>query len=281
MLHYEDLFGDEPETIDIWFAGLKRRGIARKAVTRLLLMLAVATALTLLTPPCAADTITFSASTWMAGVPTGNHADFSGGVDIPLFDPALGTLDAITYTFQPSVSAQWAVNSRTIQTSMTDTNLGGSITFIGDVYAIGGTGMVSSTGGSVCHQGACDNIWSESMPGVVRRGSVEDLMDYTGQGFATLPISIALDASIGSTRGEDGHWYFGQSNNALDVAGLAGARAGFYLNLVYGYTPAPPSIEAFSVDVTETPEPRTIVLCSFLLIAFILLKHIPAAPPFV
>lgn len=208
-------------------------------------------------PSLHANVLTYNIVKNFTGQLTGDHVDAVGVLDVPLFDPALGELDSISYQFGVGAGVHWTVNWRTVNTSLTDTNLSGGYTFLGATHSSSSTN--ASTGGPVCgpdaldqiHFGTCPTIGAIPVIGSTTAATITDVMTYLGPGTISLPFSARADASIGYSFAEDGHLYFGKNNAVISIGGLNSVGIQPFLTWTYNYTAA-------SVDTpTVTPEPRT------------------------
>lgn len=204
-------------------------------------------------PSLYADVLTYTAAPVIFDQPISNHVDFSESLNVPLFDPALGTLDSISYRFGLSGGFSYPVISRFMNTYLTDLNINGSFSFLGISRSNSST---NASGGPPCgpddpHLQTCPNLSAGASFGFDIVGTVGDMSDYIGSGMAALLFTASADTSIGVTF-TDNSLFFGQHNSALNIGDASSAHVAPRLTWTYNYTPGP------IVDPpTVTPEPRT------------------------
>lgn len=239
------------------------------------LALALALALTL-TLPAFADVISYQATYSGSTTETaGNQFTISGGLDIPLFDPALGVLNSISFIVDTHPGSSWPVISRSqSQTPFSEFDATTATSILGfvatyreaSIYTPNGVLPCGIVGGNQITSQPCADIrtsfgQADRMTGQITDGSSSvaftpwggeanrqltgtpptDLSTFIGVGEQYLPFSVTAAG------------YFDMTTE--NIGGMSRGSVSEYLYLTYNYTPVP-MVESALV---ATPEPRTFI----------------------
>lgn len=227
-----------------------------------------------------ADVITYSLHSTLDGVATGRHADFNGSLNVPMFDPTLGTLDSIQFQIIVSGQLYWQVISPNVASMQSWEFVNGvQATFLGITDTVrplgtqGGTGpceviawpepcgrtLLGSSGFSndaPDFQGAITSSGTSASP-LAYGNSVSGIStalpsDFTGNGSVLLPVTASADGY--------------QSFDYLVFGDLLAQQTGVGARLEwsYLYTPVP---QVLPPNVSETPEPGTLGVCALIFAA--------------
>jgi len=203
-----------------------------------------------------ASFISYIAST-TSPVTTGNHVAFAGVLDLPAFDPALGTLNAVNISIFTHESYSIETLARSQNESVSDWIFRNQVSLLGLDLSFNSGGYVGGFGGQICDAGCMPtNSWYFGIqqargsitedgstfnlmyPGVSRSGALpSSLAGFTGTLPLELPILFSADPTVWSPYGRYGN--------------LTAASASVGVSMQYDYTP---------IQAAHAPEPGTLLL---------------------
>lgn len=228
-----------------------------------------------------ADVLTYNISQTFVADPVGKLVSVAGNLDIPLFDPALGTLDSIQYRFGVGGFLTWTVvsskNSGYVEFWVnTDFSFLGVTDLHGETGISGGSSNLAPCGlpdfpTKCMDTSSAITHLAIAMDGKIKSDSTSvsdpyvfaalagsnfvglpqaSLNDFIGVGTKATPFSIEIEG-IGLPAGGHGGGAF--YDGLLVLGDLTGPQtAGPRLTWTYNYTAA-----AVVDPPTVTPEPRT------------------------
>ncbi len=233
-------------------------------------------ALALFSLPCAANVITYSAhANSYAPMPSGNHIEVSDTLNLPQFDPSLGTLNAVSFGLNIGGQLAWEEISNPGGITNLDFHVDTFVSILGltgthaqaAIFGFAGRGP----GGSPCNVPGYPAPCGPGHSGVGDVYLLGDISDgsssahfqsyISAQNTLTGAPPTSLSAFIGTSTFSLPVWFaFDASGGAPSqyMGGLLGPQSvGIGLDWTYNYTPALSVSSALAAGdlVSSAPEP--------------------------
>lgn len=229
--------------------------------------------------PVVANTVSVFSEVYDSSTPVGRHVDFDMTLNLPRFDPTLGSLDSISFTVDLTGKLYWDIQSQTYSYSFLDFGVWGDLSFLGlEVTTRDGPVFGHDNNGAcgTADSPQCSKAWSwyngsggYAFNGEIRKdgsifhqhsgmndfsGALPALDMFVGTDQLLLPIGYSVDSFFEDLPGV----------KVGNLAGLHQGKASVYLD--YHYTP---------VQVVANPEPRFLIVLAFgALVIFVLQRRI-------
>lgn len=179
--------------------------------------------------------------TYSAGIPS-QTTDWNLSLDLPMFDPALGTLNSISFTLNGTVMGQVKVENQNATPATVSTCLQSTLT----LFRPDATILVVS------------------IPSIIRQfnaSAFDGVLDYSGTSGITYPVTSAskIETVSGLSSAADKALFTGPGTISLPVsaAGLAGGSGA--ANLAMLFSAESGASASVTYDYTAVPEPSSLL----------------------